>query len=124
MTIGRTKGERQVLSHERLDAYRCALDLHVVVRRLVADIGRGQTDIVDQLTRASRSLVLNIAEGAGRTGQRDRQRHWAIARGSALECAAALDVLAAEQTLTAAAIAPAKALLERVVAMLTKMIVA
>jgi four helix bundle protein len=113
-----------MLSHERLDAYRCALELHVVVRRLAAGVGRGQADLVDQLLRASRSIVLNIAEGAGRTGKRDRERHWAIARGSALECAAALDVLYAEQSLTGDAIAPAKVLLERVVAMLTKMVAA
>lgn len=47
----------------------------------------------DQLDRASTSIVLNIAEGNGKRSYRDRSRYFDIARGSALECAACLDVL-------------------------------
>ncbi len=45
------------------------------------------------LDRASTSIPLNIAEGNGKFSQRDRARFFEIARGSALECAACLDVL-------------------------------
>ena len=54
---------------------------------------RGQADLRDQLQRASTSIPLNVAEASGKTGTADRARFCAIARGSALECAAILDVL-------------------------------
>jgi four helix bundle protein len=47
----------------------------------------------DQLDRASTSIVLNIAEGNGKRSHPDRCRYFDIARGSAVECAACLDVL-------------------------------
>ncbi len=50
----------------------------------------------DQLDRASTSIVLNLAEGNGKFTPPDRCRFFDIARGSALECAAALDVLVAQ----------------------------
>jgi four helix bundle protein len=53
----------------------------------------GQGDLRDQLRRASSSIPLNIAEASGKTGRADRAHFHAIARGSALECAAILDVL-------------------------------
>jgi four helix bundle protein len=34
---------------------------------------------------------VNLAEGVGRVSAADRRRHYAIARGSAMECAALLD---------------------------------
>ncbi len=47
----------------------------------------------DQLDRASTSIPLNIAEGTGKYSNNDKCRFYDIARGSALECAACLDVL-------------------------------
>ena len=47
----------------------------------------------DPLVRAARSIPLNIAEGVCRDGG-DVLRHLLIARGSAGECAAILDILA------------------------------
>ncbi|QQO55934.1 MAG: four helix bundle protein [Thiohalocapsa sp. PB-PSB1] len=43
---------------------------------------------------ASRAIALNIAEGNGTATSGDRRRSFAIARGSALECAAIEGVLA------------------------------
>ena len=46
-----------------------------------------------QLTRASRSIMLNIAEGSGRFSFKDKRHFYVIARGSTLECIAVMDVI-------------------------------
>jgi four helix bundle protein len=51
----------------------------------------------DQLERAAMSVPLNIAEANGKFTPPDRCQYFDIARGSALECAACLDVLAAKR---------------------------
>src|SRR6185369_14647521 len=76
---------------ERLDVYRIAVKFHrsLVPLRQV----RGAADLRDQILRASESIVLNIAEGAGRFGADDKRRFYRIANGSAMECAGALELL-------------------------------
>lgn len=72
----------------------------------------------NQLDRASSSIPLNIAEGNGRYTAPDRCRFFDIARGSALECAACLDVLVAKKQLPAEDTASGKQILVSVVSML------
>ena len=80
-------------SLHRFDAYRLALAFRAhVVRWLPLK----RAELSDQLDRASLSVALNIAEGAGRSTPRDQARHYAIARGSAFECLAVLDLLELE----------------------------
>lgn len=79
------------LDHERLDVYRVALDFHAQATELVPR--RGFRVLRDQLERASLSIVLCVAEGAGRTAGNDKRRFYGMARGSATECGALLDVL-------------------------------
>ncbi|MFN0248337.1 MAG: four helix bundle protein [Kofleriaceae bacterium] len=57
-------------------------------KALLHRIPKGHADLVDQLRRAAQSIPQNIAEGAGKTGRADKARYYAIARGSAMECAA------------------------------------
>ena len=52
---------------------------------------------MDQLLRASESVVLNIAEGARLRGSPRRQQVLDYAIGSALECAASLDIAQRKQ---------------------------
>jgi four helix bundle protein len=47
----------------------------------------------DQLLRASMSVVLNIAEGSSRFTDKERKYFFTVARGSAIECVAILDLL-------------------------------
>ena len=82
---------------------------------------RGHAELCDQLRRATISIPLNIAEGAGKPTDKDRSRYHAIARGSAMECAAIVDLLHMQALVTPASAAEAKSLLVRLVAMLTRM---
>jgi four helix bundle protein len=78
-----------VLDAERLDCYRVAREMRALVVPLLATASRA---VRDQLDRASLSVVLNTAEGAGRVAPRSKAQFYSIARGSANETAALLDV--------------------------------
>jgi four helix bundle protein len=75
----------------------------------------------DQLVRAAESVVRNIAEGAGRWSDADSAKHYKIARGEAMECAASLDVMRLRKLVAPQQYDRGIRLLEAVVAMLTKM---
>jgi len=79
--------------HERLDVYRVALDLLVLADDTVEHLPRGRSHLADQLSRAATSIVLNIAEGAGKFSKPDKRRYYLTAIGSATESAAIFDVL-------------------------------
>ena len=83
--------------HEKLDVYREAIAFCGWVGEFLASI-TAKAAAKDQLDRASTSIPLNIAEGNGKFSAADRARFFEIARGSALECAACLDVLVGAQT--------------------------
>ena len=81
----------QWLAHESLIVYHMALKFHTAAMTLLPP--RGYPNLRDQLERASLSVVLNIAEGAGRQSLPDRRKFFTIAMGSLLESGAILDVL-------------------------------
>ena len=64
----------------------------------------------------------NIAEGAGRRTPADKAHFFTIARGSATECAAILELLAARGFLTFPTHRHGRGLLIRIVQMLTRLI--
>ena len=55
-----------VIDYERLDVYRLSLDFIASTSKLREGLPRGNGELSDQFKRASFSLVLNIAEGAGK----------------------------------------------------------
>ena len=79
-------------------------------------------DLADQLRRAAQSVPQNIAEGCGRTTRADKAKYYTIARGSAMESASHLDVMRIDELIDAELYARGIELLERIVAMLTKLI--
>jgi four helix bundle protein len=104
--------------HERLDVYRAALEYVGWAYRFREEL-KGHRNAKEQLPRASQAIPLNIAEGNGKATDGDRRRYFEIARGSALECGAIQDVLEVCGGLSAKENAKAKAVLDRIVAMLT-----
>ena len=107
--------------HGKLNVYQRALQFVVWATEV---LGRIPTKFSahGQFERASTSIPLNIAEGNGRYTATDRCRFFDIARGSALECAAALDVLVAKRILTDKEIETGKTHLTEVVNMLIGLI--
>jgi four helix bundle protein len=110
-----------MLSFQKLDVYRCAVEFLALAYEVSTRASRGNGPILDQLKRAATSIPLNIAEAAGRTGGADAARCYGIARGSAMECAAILDALAVLQVIEPDRHRRGLDLLERTVAMLTKL---
>jgi four helix bundle protein len=108
-----------LLDAEKLDVYRIALEFQAVAGQLVPK--RGYSELRDQLERASISIVLNTAEGCGRTSPADKARFYAMARGSATESAAVLDVLWTRALVDARRRGRARSLLVRIVQMLTRL---
>jgi four helix bundle protein len=106
--------------HERLDVYRAAIEYVGWAYRLCEGL-KGHRNAKDQLLRASQAIPLNIAEGNGKATDGDRRRYFEIARGSALECGAIQDVLEVCGALSTEDNASTKAVLDRIVAMLTKL---
>lgn len=107
--------------HERLDVYQLALEFLVYADGLIRKLPRGRAHFVDQLGRASLSVVLNIAEGAGKVAAADKRRYYLTARGSATESAALLDALMRVGLLDDSKRAEGKEMLLRVVSMLVKL---
>jgi four helix bundle protein len=103
--------------HEKLDVYREAINFCGWVGKFIGTIS-AKAAAKDQLDRASTSIPRNITEGNGKFSRNDRARFFEIGRGSALECAAALDVLVARGLTTPEQITPAKENLVRIVEML------
>src|SRR5438132_771455 len=103
--------------HEKLEVYREAIAFNAWLSSVIDGTVR-LGDVKDQLDRASSSIPLNIAEGNGKYAPKDRCRFFDIAHGSALECAAGLDVLVVKKKLTVDQIRPGKERLQRVVRML------
>ena len=103
--------------HEKLDVYREAVNFCGWVGEFLASIS-AKAAAKDQLDRASTSIPLNIAEGNGKFSARDRARFFEMARGSAVECAACLDVLVVRKLTKEEPVAAQKERLVRIVEML------
>lgn len=109
--------DRCWFDHEKLDVYRESIAFVGWLSTLLDDTARAG-EVKDQLDRASTSVPLNIAEGNGKYTPKDRCRFFDTAHGSALECAAALDILVAKGKVASGQIDPGKEQLQRIVRML------
>lgn len=110
-----------VFDHERLHVYQASLEFVAFVHQLIAGLDGIHRNARDQLIRSSQSIPLNIAEGNGKRPPNDRNRFFEIARGSAMESAATLDVLVRTNACNIEQVGEGKSLLARIVAMLYKM---
>jgi four helix bundle protein len=119
-------GVAEMFDHERLDVYKLELSFIAWVAGLIREVKKTAdisiAEACDQLDRASLSSLLNTAEGNGKRQRHVRGRYFDDARGSAMESAACLDALVAKSIITAERAHEGKAMLRRIVEMLTKLV--
>jgi four helix bundle protein len=110
-----------LFDHEKLEVCRESLAFIAWLEPMLQKLPKSLA-VRDQLDRASTSIVLNLAEGNGKFTSPDRCRFFDVSRGSALECAAALDVLVSQRRVPESEVAPGKERLRRIVSMLVGLI--
>ena len=106
-----------LFDHEKLIAYQTSIRFVAWSGSLLKSVPKSLA-AHNQLDRDSTSIPLNLAEGNGKFTSADRCRYFDIARGSALESAACLDVLVAKKKLSAGEVAEGKMMLVEIVSML------
>ena len=103
--------------HEKLIAYQRSIQFIAWSSPLLEELPK-KLAVADQLDRASTSVPLNLAEGNAKYSAPDRCRYFDTARGSALECAACLDVLVAKGQCTVEEIQQGKEVLRDTVSLI------
>ena len=115
-----------LFDHEKLDVYCLELGFVAWLAAFFDDAShwsaQHRRELIEQLDRASLSVLLNTAEGNGKRQGQQRAKFFEDARGSAFECAACLDASVAKGFVSIDRVRPGKEMLARVVAMLTRLI--
>ena len=106
---------------ENLDVYQISMNFVLLANEISRAFPRGTYHLSDQLDRASTSVLFNIAEGAGEFAEIEKIRFYRMARRSATECAAILQLSNNLKLLDNNNYSNARALLIRIVSMLSKM---
>jgi four helix bundle protein len=114
--------EGGMFDHERLEVYGVAVALLAETARVGRRIRQPDGFLRSQLLRASTSICFNIAEGASEYSRPEKARFYRIARRSAGETAAILHALAILGIADPKVVRPIRERLERVSAMLTRLI--
>ena len=109
------------MNFRKLDAYQAAVRFLPIAAGIADGLPPRYAGMADQLRRASLSIPLNIAEGSGKNSGPDQRRFYAMARGSAMECAAIIDACSALALIEQPRCQEADELLLAVVRMLSKM---
>jgi four helix bundle protein len=100
------------------DAYQVALSACSACAGFAPSL---DANLRSQMTRAASSVVLNFAEGFGSSSRGVKRRRYEIARGSATECVAVLDLACALGIVSADQIATAHPLFTRICMMLARL---
>src|SRR6267142_588805 len=110
-----------MLSFQTLDMVRCAIEFLGLAAAAAEEVPRGNAALLDQLRRAASSIPSTLLKRLAVPGRADAARTYAIARGSAMECAAVLDALFVLKAVDATTKQRGDDLLESIVGMLTRL---
>jgi hypothetical protein len=75
---GRIFDREDMFSHEKLHVYQRSIEWLAMSSEIVIALPKGNADLSNQLRRASLSIPLNIAEGAGKVSVPDKKRFYAL----------------------------------------------
>jgi len=107
--------------HERLDVYRMAIEFVVTADTIASRLPSDRHYLADQLRRTTTSITPNIAEGASEFSRAEKSRFYRIARRSATECTAILDVCQHLELGTPQDFEESRELLHRIISRLTRL---
>ncbi len=110
----------QLFGHEKLKVYQKGLGFAAMCKRLLEGLPR-RVAACDHLDRGTESILVNISHGSSSWSPQGRIVYLGNACGSALECAACLDVFVAKRLLMGEEAYPGKSLLAEIVSMLVRM---
>jgi len=110
----------QPFGHEKLIVYQKGMRFAAMRSALLDGLAR-RVAACDHLDRGAESILVNIAHASNTWSPKERIVYLGHANGSALECAACLDVLVAKARLAAEEVYPGKSLLAEIVSILITM---
>ncbi|KIA89025.1 four helix bundle protein [Kaistella jeonii] len=89
------------LNHYNLEVYKEAKKFWKACYQLILKLPASEKyNLIDQIRRASTSVLLNLSEGSSRKSQFERNRYYEISRGSIIEIVSCLDIIFEENWLT------------------------
>lgn len=77
---------------EQFPVYQKSEEFYAIVLKILTN-PKIDKNLKDQLKRASLSIVLNIAEGAGKYSKQDKKNFYVVSKRSANECVAIFRIL-------------------------------
>lgn len=107
-----------MLDFEQLSVYQKSLDLSKCTFDFLRDSSHIDRFLQDQLKRSITSIPSNIAEGVGRFTLADRRHFYVIARGSAFESYAHIQIIANQYSVDRNRIALLQSRIEEITKML------
>ena len=110
----------QPFGHEKLIVYLKGMRFATLRGALLHELAR-RVAACDHLNRGAESILVNIAHASNTWSPKERIVYLGHANGSALECAACLDVLVAKALLATEEVYPGKSLLAEIVSILITM---
>jgi len=108
------------VQHENTRIYPLTLELVRLIKQVMDELPTGFGFLADQMRRAVSSVPLNFSEGYGKSTPAEQRRYFRIARGSAYEVAAILDVALSFAVIAPHKHAAGKELCDHIAAMLTR----
>jgi four helix bundle protein len=84
---------------ENLEVYKVSKELNVEIFQFLKSNFNLNSYLVNQLSRAVISMVINIAEGSGKPTNKSKRNFYSIARSSVYECVSLFDIMLAEKSI-------------------------
>ena len=108
------------MKHDNTRIYQRSLELITITKQVIDNLPTGYGFLADQLRRSSSSIALNFSEGYSKGTLREQRRFFRIARASAYEVAAILDVADRFGVIAPALHVDGKDICDHLAAMLTR----